>query len=263
MHNYYEILGISQNASNEDIRTAYRKLALKFHPDKNPGDLFFEQQFKVICEANEILSNPKTRNNYDNQLSAFLSQDNFIGELKAKDERIQKLQDELRKSRIDKINNNSNVKKETFQAKPNNQTKATEKPIPKNNDDANTIKYTLIGIAVILFLVLITKYRNNNNNEVPINSDPPIQDNSLPIGYKKEKKKKNYTIEKKKNEVIDSIKKDNDSVFKPISVASNSQNSTKDSNKNELNTNTQKSTVNDSLPDKNIKKKKRKKFLIF
>ena len=54
--NYFEILGLSTNASEEEIKTAYRKLAKKYHPDRNPGDKGAEEKFKKIAEAYEYLS---------------------------------------------------------------------------------------------------------------------------------------------------------------------------------------------------------------
>jgi len=62
---YYEILGIAKNASEEEIKKAYRKLAIKFHPDKNPDDKTAEDKFKEAAEAYEILSNPDKRARYN------------------------------------------------------------------------------------------------------------------------------------------------------------------------------------------------------
>jgi molecular chaperone DnaJ len=62
---YYEVLGVSRDASDEEIKKAYRKLAVKFHPDKNPGDKSAEENFKEIGEAYEALNDPQKRAAYD------------------------------------------------------------------------------------------------------------------------------------------------------------------------------------------------------
>jgi molecular chaperone DnaJ len=62
---YYEVLGVNRNADAEEIRKAYRKLAVKFHPDKNPGDHTAEERFKELGEAYEALSDPQSRAAYD------------------------------------------------------------------------------------------------------------------------------------------------------------------------------------------------------
>jgi molecular chaperone DnaJ len=62
---YYAALGVKKNASAEDIRKAFRKLARKYHPDVNPGDKSAEEKFKLISEANDVLSDPKKRKIYD------------------------------------------------------------------------------------------------------------------------------------------------------------------------------------------------------
>jgi curved DNA-binding protein len=62
---YYTVLGVARTASEKDIKTAYRKLARKFHPDVNPGDSKSESQFKEIGEAYSVLSDPEKRKKYD------------------------------------------------------------------------------------------------------------------------------------------------------------------------------------------------------
>jgi curved DNA-binding protein len=62
---YYQILGVPRSASQADIKKAFRKLAREFHPDRNPGDSTAERKFKDVNEANEVLSDPEKRKQYD------------------------------------------------------------------------------------------------------------------------------------------------------------------------------------------------------
>lgn len=62
---YYEVLGVARGASADDIKRAYRKLALQFHPDKNPGNAEAEEKFKEAAEAYEVLSSPEKKARYD------------------------------------------------------------------------------------------------------------------------------------------------------------------------------------------------------
>jgi curved DNA-binding protein CbpA len=58
---YYDILGLSKSASDSEIKSSYRKLAMKYHPDRNPGDKKAEEKFKEISESYEILKDPQKR----------------------------------------------------------------------------------------------------------------------------------------------------------------------------------------------------------
>jgi curved DNA-binding protein len=68
---YYQILGLPRNASMEEIRKAYRKLAMQYHPDHNPGDKQSEDRFKEINEAYQVLNDPQKRAHYDRVGSAY------------------------------------------------------------------------------------------------------------------------------------------------------------------------------------------------
>lgn len=68
LKNYYNILGIQQTATQDEVKKAFRKLSIKFHPDKNDGDTFLMEMFKSINEANEVLSDPTKRREYNQKL---------------------------------------------------------------------------------------------------------------------------------------------------------------------------------------------------
>src|SRR5579863_8310598 len=62
---YYEVLGVTREASDQDLKSAYRKQALRYHPDRNPGDHAAEEKFKTASEAYQVLSDPDKRAAYD------------------------------------------------------------------------------------------------------------------------------------------------------------------------------------------------------
>ena len=70
---YYKVLGVDEKASADDIKHAYRKLAMKYHPDRNPGDKQAEEKFKEINEANEVLGDPEKRAHYDQLSNSYSS----------------------------------------------------------------------------------------------------------------------------------------------------------------------------------------------
>lgn len=88
MSSLYDILGVSKNATSEEIKRAYRKLSIKFHPDKNEGDAYFLEMFRQINEAYNVLLSAEKRRKYDFQLR---EQSNS----KFHAERLKKLEEEL------------------------------------------------------------------------------------------------------------------------------------------------------------------------
>jgi molecular chaperone DnaJ len=75
--NYYKLLGLDERADETDIKRAYRKLALKYHPDRNPGDKFAEDKFKKVTEAYRILSDSSKRSGYDRSRFAATGRPDF------------------------------------------------------------------------------------------------------------------------------------------------------------------------------------------
>src|SRR5512140_1797456 len=77
---YYQILGVPRSASADEIRAAYRQLALKYHPDRNPGNKQAEEKFKEMNEAYQVLSDPKKKARYDQLGSAYSNYQNSGGQ---------------------------------------------------------------------------------------------------------------------------------------------------------------------------------------
>ncbi len=76
---YYEVLGVGRSSTEEEIKKAYRKLAVKYHPDKNPGDHEAEDRFKELGEAYDVLMDPQKRGAYDRYGHAAFQQGGGMG----------------------------------------------------------------------------------------------------------------------------------------------------------------------------------------
>lgn len=120
--NHYQILGISRIADNKEIKKAYKKLAIKFHPDKNNGDKYFEERFKEIQESYEVLINPEKKSEYDRIYDSFFSSNqkenynqstykntntSYSNQKETERKQEQKKKEDAEKSRV------SNIKKNT------------------------------------------------------------------------------------------------------------------------------------------------------
>jgi len=88
---YYKILGLEKNASADDIKKAYRKLARKYHPDMNPNDKESEKKFKELNEANEVLSNPENRTSTTNTAKTGNTAKNMSVHNNSKDNNIRQI----------------------------------------------------------------------------------------------------------------------------------------------------------------------------
>src|SRR3954451_14941621 len=86
MKNYYQVLGVNRNASKQEINNAFKKLSIKYHPDKAGGDQCYLELFKEINEAKQVLSNYDKRAEYDEGLKKEVVLVNFF---KIKEERLQ------------------------------------------------------------------------------------------------------------------------------------------------------------------------------
>lgn len=162
LKNHYQILGISQSADNKEIKKAYKKLAVKFHPDKNNGDKYFEERFKEIQESYEILINSQKKSEYDKVYNSFFPN-------KEKHNQSQSTYTNY-KSKNTSYANQKEPQKEQEQKEKEDAEKRRVTNIKKNTELAFEDKawiflanFTIIGSIVGLFMFV--KYRTEGYNK--------------------------------------------------------------------------------------------------
>lgn len=162
MKNYYYILGVEPNASTEEIKKAYKKLALKFHPDKNGGDKFFEERFKDIQEAYEILSDPAKKARYDAQYSSFFAnQGNSYSQYQNYEEQIQKEYDQIRNMREqlnrkeqELKNKEEKLKQQEEALKQKTEKNTSPEKIVQTQEVQNDANWVIFSFAVVLIVIV-------------------------------------------------------------------------------------------------------------
>ena len=161
LKDYYKILGVPSNASLENIKNAYRKLSKKFHPDVNNGDKFFEEKFKEIQEAYEILFDTSKRKHYDQKTANYNRGAKTSN--KEYEEYLRKKKEEFRKQKEDlKKREEALIQKEKKLKDKENST--------KNKNQSYGAKY-LIFLSIVLVFTSIYVIKNNNKTNNTINKE--------------------------------------------------------------------------------------------
>ena len=209
--NYYEYLGISMNASFDEIDKAYKKLALKFHPDINSGDKYFEEQFKMLNQAHSVLSDADKRQQYDISLINETNKHYKIEELKrkAEEKELEILkQIEIRKRQKEAYERQLQTQQQS-QAIITSPYKNEQKPIKREVDKrkfwrqaVNVMWVIVIGLGIVILSTKKGEWKNKSK-EIPTNNS------SIKTTPQRELKSKvKNTVEKKSTnkEPIDTIK---------------------------------------------------------
>ncbi len=122
MKDYYYILGLSKDATQEDIKRSYRKISLKFHPDQNNGDLFFQDRFRDLKEAYDTLGNENRKSLYDNEF--------FKPKVSA-----------------------SKIVTEEIKVAPKVKPEATNSPVPKNEEEENDPYWYWGAVTLLTYII--------------------------------------------------------------------------------------------------------------
>jgi curved DNA-binding protein CbpA len=154
LKNHYDILGIPPNASKEQIKSAYRKLSLKFHPDKNNGESYFELMFKNINEAHEVLMNDAKRADYDFQFKQFSDSENNSY---ARQAEMRQREEELRRKQEELLRKEQELKSQQYKS---GSTPVAAQPDSEINWD-KVINFFLIANVLLIGLIFITTDKND------------------------------------------------------------------------------------------------------
>jgi hypothetical protein len=168
MKDYYYILGLNKNATLDEIKKAYRKLSLKFHPDQNNGDKFFEERFRDINEAYETLSDNAKRKTYDEILSG----NNVRGDNKKSDNSYasQNKQSDFKQE----------APKSTYTTPPKPETKSQK---PANQKSSKGLKSFLVTVVILLILSVVRTMINESIKTNAINNFHQSLDNNTTQSY--------------------------------------------------------------------------------
>lgn len=179
MKNYYDILGVPLNATKEQIKSAYRKLSLKFHPDKNNGEQFFEALFKSINEAHEVLIDEGKRIRYNSQLKAFndrTSSSANQSDILRREEEIRKQQEELHKR-----------EQELRQRESTKETESTASVQSTETDWGTIINYLLVlnfFLVLLIFVIPHKSKRASTTKTIPANTTSETAPRNPPVSKK-------------------------------------------------------------------------------
>ncbi|KAA2238809.1 DnaJ domain-containing protein [Chitinophaga agrisoli] len=179
MRDYYYILGIESTATETEIKSAYRKLSQKFHPDKNNGESFFEERFKAVQEAYETLSNAARRRLYDEKLRQFNSSKVNSDDLKRFEEALKrKFEEEFRKREQDLRNDYTRKEqrlKEEAEQNRRAQEEVTQSEAASQDNGGSYVIVTCVSIviAIIILGVFLNRQPSASNTPPPAVSDHP------------------------------------------------------------------------------------------
>jgi hypothetical protein len=170
LKNYYHILGVEKTASTDEIKTAFRKLSKKFHPDVNAGDLFFADRFKDIQEAYDTLTDEVKRDEYDKKLYSFFNR-GFDREFL---EGLKKRQEEKRKAEALKRQEEEQTREEQFQRDAEEALAREEQSRLAKARRKKRQKLVLWTVTILPILVLAGLYVARIIPHIQTSAQPPV-----------------------------------------------------------------------------------------